>query len=72
MNQTTTNRSRIMFYVYGKEKFEDRYSLVNVNRGEFVNRKLHATLFEKWIDADRACYLLEKENPGFTFETREA
>ena len=60
-----------MFNIYGKEKNEDQYKMLNVNQGEFVTRKIHATLISTWQEAEKICYELEKENPNFFFESRK-
>lgn len=61
-----------MYNIYGKVKDEEKYQLVNVASGDFVNRKIHASLFKTREEAERVCYELEKENEDMFFESRVA
>jgi hypothetical protein len=60
-----------MYLIYGKQKEEESYKMLNVASGCFVDRKIHASMFESKEKAERMCYELEKENEGFFFESRK-
>lgn len=60
-----------MFNIFGKLKNDDKYQMMNVSQGEFVNRKIHATLVETWEKAERLCFDLEEMNPEYFFEARK-
>lgn len=59
-----------MYLIYGKQKNEEQYKMLNVNSGAFVDRKIHASMFESKEKAERMCFELEKENEEYFFESR--
>lgn len=59
-----------MYNIYGKMKDEEQYKMLNVSSGQFVSRKIHASLIECYEKADRLCMELETENPEYFFEVR--
>lgn len=62
-----------MYMIYGKHKDDEAYQMLNVGLGEFVNRRIHASLFaETWGEVERLCHDLEQSNPDFVFESRTA
>lgn len=61
-----------MYAIYGKLKDQDKYQMLNVNSGEFVTRRICATLLDDYTKADRLCCELEMENPEYFFEVRKS
>lgn len=70
------------YYIYGKKVDGERYQLVDANYRIliedgtyapcFERRKVRSTMIFNSSNAERLCYELEKDFPGYVFEKRKA